>query len=254
MTPWVKRLLIANGVVFVLSSTYPVITYYGALVPMDILRRPWSVVTYMFLHANFMHILFNMIGVFFFGPRLEQRLGGRDFMWLYMVSGLMAAVFSFLFARSSPVVGASGAVFGVLLGFARFWPDEPIYIWGILPIPAKWLVGGLAVISIYSGMGGAQSSVAHFAHLGGFVGGWLFLRWRMRRQRRPTQPAEPISRIQRIAEEVRRDAQRWESIQLEQLHEINRSEVARLRDKMKATGVSSLSPDERAFLDRMAGR
>ena len=112
----------------------------------------------------------------------------------------------------------------------------------------------MAAISIYSGMTGAQASVAHFAHLGGFVGGWMYLRWRMRQRRKPAYRQEPISRLQRIAEEVRPDAQRWDGIELEQLHEINRSEVSRLKDKMKATGVSSLTPDERAFLDRMVGR
>lgn len=253
MTPWVKRLLIANVLMYLVSTAYPVVFGLFQLVPFWILYRPWTAVTYMFLHANFMHLLFNMIGLFFFGPRLEDRIGGRDFFWLYFVSGLVAAVFSFLFAPQAAVVGASGAVFGILLGFATFWPDEPIYIWGILPLPAKWLVGGLALISIYSGMSGAQSTTAHFAHLGGFVGGWVFLRWRVRRIKKPRR-RESISRIQRLAEEVRRDAGRWEGIRREDLHEINRSEVDRLLDKIKQRGVGSLTADERAFLDRMSQR
>ena len=77
-----------------------------------------------------------MIGLFFFGPRLESRLGSRGFLLLYFVSGLGGAVFSLLFAREAAVVGASGAVFGVLLGFAMFWPRERIYIWGVLPVQA----------------------------------------------------------------------------------------------------------------------
>lgn len=254
MTPWVKRLLIANVVAFLVSNLYPLLFQLGALVPVLVLRRPWTPITYMFLHAGFMHILFNMLGLFFFGPRLESRLGSRDFFWLYMVSGLVAAGFSFLFAPHAPVVGASGAVFGILLGFARFWPDEPIYIWGVLPIPAKWLVIGLVVMALYAGVMGAQSGIAHFAHLGGVVGGWAFLSWQARRMRRPPRGSEPISRLQRIAEEVRRDAARWDGIRIDDLHEINRSEVMRLKEKMKQQGVSSLSTDERAFLDRMAGR
>lgn len=253
MTPWVKRLLIANVAMFLVTEWSPEIKSLLALYPWLALQRPWGVITYMFLHADFWHLLFNMIGLFFFGPRLESRIGERDFFWLYMAGGIMAAAFSFLFARTNPVIGASGAVFGVLLGFARFWPDEPIYIWGVLPVPAKYLVMGLAAISIYSGMSGGGGTVAHFAHLGGFVGGWLYLRYRVSRPKKFA-PPERASRLQRIAEEVRRDAHRWDGIRMEDLHEINRSEVARLQEKIKQAGVSSLTADERAFLDRMVGR
>ncbi|MBT8398673.1 MAG: rhomboid family intramembrane serine protease, partial [Gemmatimonadetes bacterium] len=159
MTPWVRRLLIANVVVFLLTSTGTVPGGLLALYPAAFLLQPWGVFTYMFVHANFMHILFNMIGLFFFGPRLELQLGGRSFLNLYLLSGLGGAAFSFLFARNYPVVGASGAVFGVLLGFAYFWPRERIYIWGILPVEARWLVGALAAMSLFSGFSGADSGV-----------------------------------------------------------------------------------------------
>ncbi|HZD05091.1 MAG TPA: rhomboid family intramembrane serine protease, partial [Longimicrobiales bacterium] len=113
-----KRLLIANVVMFILPQVMPALYYDLALVPTQVFVRPWTVVTYMFLHAGLAHIFFNMIGLFFFGPRLEAWLGGRDFLKLYFLSGIGGAAFTFLFQPQYPVVGASAAVYGVLLGFA----------------------------------------------------------------------------------------------------------------------------------------
>src|SRR5687768_5462619 len=95
-----------------------------ALYPFAVLQRPWGVLTYMFVHAGFAHLFFTMIGLYFFGPRLESRLGSRSFLTLYLLAGLGGAVFSFVFSREAGVVGASGCVYGVLLGFAMFWPRE----------------------------------------------------------------------------------------------------------------------------------
>lgn len=260
MTIWVRRLLLANVAVYMVTALAGpqmsrAVLHWFALVPLAVFVRPWTVFTYMFLHAGMWHLLVNMVGLFFFGPRLEQRLGSRDFLLLYTLSGLGGAVFSFIFAPTAAVVGASGAVFGVLLGFALFWPDEPIYLWAVLPIPAKWLVGGLVILSVYSGIAGAQAGIAHFAHLGGFAGGYGFLKWRERRRRAfgTREPGRP-NPLQRLADEVRHDAQRWESISRDDLHEINRAEVDRLLDKIRERGISSLTADERSFLNRMAQR
>jgi membrane associated rhomboid family serine protease len=256
MTPWVKRLLLANVAMFVITSPgiAPWLVHYLALVPAWVFVRPWTLVTYMFLHAGLMHLLFNMIGLFFFGPRLEARLGERDFFFLYLLSGLGGAVLSFIFEPGAAVVGASGAVFGVLLGFARYWPDEPIYIWGILPIQARILVIVLAALSIYSGFAGAGGRVAHFAHLGGFAAGWLYLRWRDRRRKRWDVGPKKASPIRRAVDEIRPEARRWDAIRLDDLHEVNREEVVRIRDKVKELGVDSLTAGEREFMDRMAAR
>ena len=233
---------------FVLSASAPLMYRLFMLVPAAVLYRPWTPLTYMFLHANFFHLFFNMLGLFFFGTRLENRLGSKHFLWLYVLSGLGGAALSFLFAPQSAVVGASGAVFGVLLGFARFWPDEPIYIWGVLPIPARWLVIIMTAMSLYSGLGGGQSGIAHFAHLGGFAGGWLFLKWRERRKgqwQRQTRPARPV--ISTASQTLRR----WEGIDRERLHEINRSEVERILEKAQREGVDALTQGERDYMERM---
>jgi hypothetical protein len=156
MTPWVLRLLVANVAVFFLTAALPRVGSLLALWPSLILYRPWGIVTYMFVHAGFWHLFFNMLGIFFFGPRLELQLGGRSFMTLYLLSGLGGAAFSFLFAPHAAVVGASGAVFGILLGFAYFWPKAPIYIWGVLPVQARWLVIVLAACPSTPGSRGAD--------------------------------------------------------------------------------------------------
>ncbi len=250
LTPWVQRLIAINVIVFFVAGTMPPIYNAWVLVPQFVLYRPWTLVTYMFLHGGFWHLFLNMLGLFFFGPRLEARLGGRGFLNLYFLSGLGGALFSFL-PPMAPVVGASGAVFGVLLGFARYWPDESIYIWGIVPVQARILIIFLAAYSLYAGLGGANDGVAHFAHLGGFAGGFLYLRWHDRKHRaRRVERRNSFYKATGAPDiESRR---KWEAIPLDELHELNRGEVEVLLEKVRSLGIRSLTPDERAFLDRMA--
>ena len=254
MTPWVRRLLIANVVVFLITAAAPRLYRVLMLYPPGVLYRPWTIVTYMFLHAGLGHILFNMIGLFFFGPRLEMKLGGRAFLWLYFLSGIGGAVFSFLFARAYPVVGASAAVYGVLLGFALYWPRERIYIWAILPVEAWLLITIFVAGSLYAGMSGAPSRTAHFAHLGGLAFAFVFLKardWRRGAGRRAFRKATNPKPVRGLTE---KDVlKRWRAIPLEGLHELNRGEVRRLLVKAEDKGVRSLTEQERAFLDRMAG-
>lgn len=255
MTPWVMRLLITNIVMFFLVAP-PNSTLYAllALQPYRLASLPWGVVTYMFLHANGMHILFNMLMLFFFGPRLEAKLGGAAFLKLYFISGIGGAILSVVFAPYAAVVGASAAVFGVTIAFARYWPRENIYIWGILPVPAWMLAFFLIVTNLLSGLSGASTGVAHFAHLGGALFGFLYLVLRDRKtaaartawRKRVAPPSAGVS----DGEAMRR----WASIRADELHELNREEVEQLLAKVTQQGVRSLTADERAFLDRMAQR
>ena len=174
MTPWVTRLMVANVVVYLLSLAAPQIVPAFAFVPALVVQQPWTLLTYMFLHGGLFHIAFNMLGLYFFGPRLELELGQRDFLLLYVISGLSGALFSFVTPYVA-VIGASAAVFGVFIGFARYWPRERIYIWGVLPVQARWLVVAMAVLALLGGAGMGDAGIAHFAHLGGFAGGFLFL-------------------------------------------------------------------------------
>jgi membrane associated rhomboid family serine protease len=250
MTPWVTRLIVVNAALLLASMTFPRAAASFSLVGMLVTLRPWTLITYMFLHADIWHLVFNMLALFFFGPRLEFRLGGPRFMGLYFTSGVVAALVSVLVTPEARIVGASGAVFGVLLGFARFWPRDTIYIWGVLPIEARWLVIIMAGLSLYGGVAGSDSGIAHFAHLGGFLGGYLYFKMleRLRPGPAPRAPRPPVSSGQPAAAEL----ERWTRIDRQRIHPVNRDELDRLMDKIRATGVGSLTPDERAFLDRFS--
>jgi len=250
MTKWTGRLIVLNFVMAMITWSQPRLYAALALVPATVLREPWTLVTYMFVHGGMSHLLFNLLTLFFFGPKVEARLGSANFLRLYFVSGLGGALLSFLLAPNAAVVGASGAIYGVLLAFAAFWPDERIYLWFVLPIPSRVFVAGLAALSIFFSASGKAPGVAHFAHLGGFLGGWLFLLWHHRHTKTWQRRVNPAA-IQRIAVQNRADVERWKAIPLDQLHPINREEVERVLQKLETQGISSLTQDERAFLDRM---
>ncbi len=242
MTPWVLRLIVANIVVYFLQQTVPGVGSLLAFVPAQAFIQPWTLVTYMFVHANVTHILFNMLALYFFGPRVEERLGSRRFITLYMLSGIAGAVLSMIFAPRAPIVGASGAVFGVMLAFATFWPTDQIYIMGILPLEARIAVLLMAAAALWSGVQGSRSGVADFAHLGGFVGGWLYLQWVKRgtgTKKFRTKTVAPVGK----------DAlSNYKRIDASSIHEVNRDEVNRILDKISAKGLNSLTSQERLFL------
>jgi len=256
LTPWVRRLLIANVVVFLPTSASRELFALLMLYPPAALVRPWTIVTYMFVHAGFAHLAFNMIGLFFFGPRLESRLGSKGFLWLYFVSGLGGAAFSLIFARDAAVVGASGAVYGVLLGFAIFWPRERILLFPIpIPVEARVLVGAYFVISLWQGAAGGSSGTAHFAHLGGLAFAFLYLRWwdwRKDAAKRAFQTKMKPGASPRGISGDRIAVARWKGISVDALHELNRGEVERLMAKVDRDGAGSLTQSERDFLDRMS--
>jgi membrane associated rhomboid family serine protease len=241
-----------NGAAFLLTWVTRIVPMERlALMPILFPRQPWTIITYMFLHAGFMHLFFNMLALFIFGPRLEARLGSRQFLWLYFVSGMVGGLLSFPATPRSWIVGASGAVFGIMYGFARYWPHEKIYIWAILPISAWAWVVIMAVLSLSMGLRGT-GSVAHFAHLGGFLGGFLYLFWWDHRspaaqfRKKAAMPAARRSGAE--ADEVKH----WSTISRDEMHPVNREELDRILDKISADGMGSLSTDERAFLARFS--
>ena len=243
MTPWVQRLLIANVLMFFVQMTSSSVTPLLLFVPTEVLTRPWTLVTYMFLHAGIGHIFWNMLGLFFFGPRVEERMGPNRFITLYLISGIVGALFSIVLAPRHPILGASGAVLGVLMAFARFWPRERLLIWGVVPVEARWLVIIYAALDVLGGFGGVgRAGVANFAHLGGFAGALLYLLFLERRQgaRRFKAAATP-----RVADTALGD---WRRVDRNSIHAVNRDEVDRILDKISASGIASLTPQERQFL------
>jgi membrane associated rhomboid family serine protease len=241
MTPVVANLLIANIAAFVLQNMIPGLTQQFAYVPILAPRQPWTIVTSMFLHGDVMHIFFNMLGLYFFGSAVESSVGAKRFTILYFISGFTGALFSTI-SPYTAIIGASGGVFGVMLAFARFWPDTPIYIWGVFPVPARILVIVTTIVTLYSGLTGVQDGIAHFAHLGGYAGAWLYLRGIDRKR------GEFKRRINKPSKEAVSLLDRWETIDLTKVHQVNRDEVSRLIEKARTNGVRSLTPQEQGYL------
>jgi membrane associated rhomboid family serine protease len=173
-------LIAINVLVFALEYVFPIVSAIIILNPRAVLAGAiWQLVTYMFSHADLSHLLVNMLGLFFFGTQVERELGTREFVLYYLLTGFLAGLFSFAVyvatgAYSVYLLGASGAVFAVLLAYATIYPESEIYIWGILPIRAPVMVIGYTAIELASQLFSFRSSVAHLTHLAGFGFGWLY--------------------------------------------------------------------------------
>jgi membrane associated rhomboid family serine protease len=256
VTPSVKRLLIANAAVFLVTSAFAGLIPLLVFTPARFFPQVWTAVTYMFVHLGIFHLLFNCLVLFFFGPPLEQRWGSRSFLKFYFIAGMGGAVLSLAFPHQS-IAGASGAVYGVMVAFAMYWPENPIYFWGIFPIKAKWLVGFLVGLSLFYAVSGGQAGVAHLAHLGGAIAAFLYLRsaWApsawgevpKRRRGRDwgalTSLLKPAPRASEEARPVSRASARR--------REIHRSldDVDRILDKISQGGMASLTEEERRQLE-----
>lgn len=256
MTRWVSRIITANVVVFLITTSQPALFEALAFDRYTLREHPWSPVTYMFVHAGFGHIFFNMLVLYFFGQRVEQRLGGQRFVTLYLLSGLGGAALSFIMDTAS-IVGASGATFGVSLAFAYFWPRAKVLIWGVLPVEARVLVIATTAYTIFAGVTKGSvvgGGVAHFAHLGGYATAYVYLAWIERHS-----PARDFRKRVDTALYGGTAARvlggppepRWDSIARDGLHPLNLEELDRLRAKASQHGIASLTPDERAFVHRL---
>jgi membrane associated rhomboid family serine protease len=185
-----KLLIGANVAVFflmVVPSVAQVFTFMLGLQPASVVRQfwLWQLGTYMFLHGGLFHILFNMLALWMFGAELERIWGTRFFLKFYFITGigagLLTVLFSFLpftFARQlydSVIIGASGAIYGLLLAYALYFPERPIYMWFVFPIPAKIFVLIMGAIAFYASLS-QVGGVANATHLGGLVVGYAYLK------------------------------------------------------------------------------
>jgi rhomboid family protein len=211
LPPAIKLLIIVNVVTFLASLVVPDILAAFGLRPVAVLEQfaIWQPVTYMFLHGGIGHLLFNMLALWMFGTELERMWGTRFFTKYYFICGIGAGLTSLLWALSplpyaaqmyhTTTIGASGAIYGVLLAYGLYFPHRPIYLYFVFPIPARYFVMIIGAITFISSIGAAGSGVAHTAHLGGLVVGYIYLkalrgrpldelkyrwlRWRMNRAR-----------------------------------------------------------------------
>jgi len=184
LPPATQALLLANVAMFFLGDLLaPGLLSPLALYPIGAGFWPWQIVTYAFLHGNFNHLFFNMLGLWMFGGELEHVWGQKRFLQFYAASVVAAAltqlIVNALLGSNLPTVGASGGLFGLLLAFAMIFPNRIILLFFVIPMKAKYLVALYGVIELYQGVYVLNSGVAHFAHLGGMLGGLLTLRyWR----------------------------------------------------------------------------
>ncbi len=194
-----KNLVAINILMFIatLINENFMVTNFAMFYPASPFFKPWQILTHMFMHGGFWHIFFNMYSLLMFGSILERSLGPKKYLIFYFVTGLGAVALhtgvEWLQARVfiangiaqayqqllvTPTLGASGAIYGVLIGFAMLYPQARLtLIFPPIPMTAKWLVIIFAAIELFSGINGIQGGVAHFAHLGGMLFGWLLIRW-----------------------------------------------------------------------------
>jgi membrane associated rhomboid family serine protease len=193
LTPMVKKLIIITSAVFLLTYVplqifhseifaYPFALF--ALQPDLVIHRffVWQLVTYLFLHGGWFHIIFNMFALWMFGADLENAWGGKKFLFYYFLTGIGAGILDvtlnalFRPAMASSTIGCSGAVYGLLLAYGMLFPERLIYLYMIIPIKAKWFVVIMGAIEFVSSFGGPGTGISHFAHLGGMLFGYIYLR------------------------------------------------------------------------------
>jgi membrane associated rhomboid family serine protease len=268
ITPWVIRILaLMAGVQLVLETilTSPAVTAALAFDPGAWFARPWTAVTYAVVHGGLFHLLFNGLALFVFGPTVERRLGGPAFLLFFLYSVLGAALFAAALDRLYPVppfVGASGGVLGILFAYSIFHPDREIIAFPVpIPIRAKTFV---LLIAIYDLCGILflrsvfQDGIAHEAHLGGLLFGWVFFRLQGTRGRFDTPGAAPAPPVERRVLVGTFDAgrevtgSRVAAPTRPAAVDPTQAELDRVLDKISATGMQSLTPAERKFLDEVA--
>jgi membrane associated rhomboid family serine protease len=264
ITPWVGRLIIANAVVLLLRMTLftsPDIVSALQFAPSTAFTQPWTFLSYMFVHAGLLHLVANMLMLYVFGTSVENRMGSRNFILYYLFCGVGAAVFSLLLAGLLPVgafIGASGAVLGVAVAFACFWPETEMIVFPLpFPIKARTLVIGLVVIDVIASRVWPNDGVAHIAHVGGALFGFIFFRaqwWLSRRG-----PSEPVRSVERVVLVQSGSSEPDRRTPVTPLRPRSRNEsdpvkaeVDRVLDKISERGISSLTPAERRFLDEVA--
>ena len=180
ITDVVKNLLILNVIIFFVVR-YDLIPFIPGLIKYFVLEpigpdfEPYQIATHMFMHGDEQHLLFNMLMLFFIGPAVEQTLGPKRFLLLYIIAGVSSAFLHLLISNGS-VVGASGALYGILVAFATMFPNMKMIIFPLpFEVKAKYLVGAYVVYDLYTGLTGYDDNIAHFAHIGGAIAGFVMI-------------------------------------------------------------------------------
>jgi membrane associated rhomboid family serine protease len=271
--PVIKMLLILNATVFLTVAIlgnftiggYPLYEFFNSylgLMPIGYGFYPWQLITYQFMHADFWHLFFNMVfGLWMFGMEIEHLWGSRRFLFFYLMCGVVAGLFQLALAPIlepsqgiAPTVGASGAIYGVLLAFGMMFPDRYIYLYFFVPIKAKYFIAGLIIIGVLAI--GKAGNVANLAHLGGALAGYLYILYHQRR----LPFAEILERWkwkmeQQAAERKRRDEEVVEAKffdiregQKNEQQEVTQQKIDEILDKISRSGYQNLTEEEKKIL------
>lgn len=279
--PVIKNLLIINGVIFFLQLLMQGITFQGipgtyyldhwfALNPIGSNFQIWQLITYQFMHGSFTHILFNMFALWMFGMEIENLWGSKKFLYYYLLCGVTAGLFQIfltpiLTGLAAPTIGASGAIYGVMIAFALIFPDRYIYLYFFLPIKAKYLITFLIVIEFFAISPG--SSIAHLAHLGGAFAGFIFVLLDKNtnapikgifrgssgsfRTKKPFNPFGGISDAFKHRNENVQDAKFYEindEGKEDEKSEISQEQIDKILDKISQSGYQNLTEKEKKVL------
>lgn len=258
LPPAIRALMIANVAGFVAGLLVPDLHHLFGMVPRQVLehRWVWQPFTYLFLHGNIWHLVFNLFALWMFGMPVEAQWGERDFLKYYFLCGVGAALAHVALAPHSgvPVIGASGSVYGLLVAFAMLYPDAVVYLYFLIPIKAAHMAILFGAVEFFAGATGSTPGVARFAHLGGMLTGYLYIRWwwvakiqfkalwRRAVSSEPDEDPAPRPVPRRVAKPKPAPAVD------------DMAEVDRILDKILSDGLESLTEDEKGIMHRYSER
>ncbi|MFC1670516.1 rhomboid family intramembrane serine protease, partial [Spirochaetota bacterium] len=265
ITPVVKKLLIINGAIFLFQQ------FAGLLSPNTIERifglhhigliyefKLWQVFTYMFLHGGWMHIIFNLFALWMFAGDLENQFGSKAFLKFYLYSGIGAGIFIAVmnyisytkYGISSPTIGASGALYAILLAYGMTWPNREVLLYFVIPVKIKYLVLGFGLIEFFgilSTLSGQGSNISHIGHIGGLISGFIIIM--IRRKSTPGQNSSTRKgdgNVINLALKKARIKKKRKDIETR----IKAKKIIdELLEKIARNGMSSLSPEEKKLLE-----
>jgi membrane associated rhomboid family serine protease len=268
--PVIKSLLISNVAIFFLANFFSLFSIQGTplsaiintmlpLYPWGDGFHVWQLFTYMFMHGGVMHLLLNMLALWMFGMELENGWGSQKFFLYYMLCGVGAGLSNLfigpLFGSGGPTVGASGAIYGVLIAFGMVYPERPVFVYFLLPIRAKYFVLLFIAFELFNGVTGTADGVAHFAHLGGAAVGLVYLLidrrklpWQgiFTRARQRIIPSEKVNEYSTTETHHISDAKYYDLRDEEE--RTNQERIDEILDKISQNGYPSLTEKEKKIL------
>ena len=265
----IRSIILISVVSFLIGLVFPNWLEWFAYIPdwKIALTQPWRIVTYLFLHHDVWHILFNMLWLYWMGRQVEQDLGPRTFSSIFFISGIGGALLNLLLSGvfgTTPVIGASGAVYGIMVAFALLYPNAPIMLFLLPPLPAKYVIAGLIAIDVI--LIGDKTAIARLVHVGGALTGFVIVRAHLQGiviTRWIDFIMYYVQKLQHTAENVKTTAKtktkpKNPSMRIvedaEIIEEVDQNELDRILDKIAKTGYDGLSADEKRVLFEMSKR